>query len=186
MNAMASQFTGVSIVCSTNCSGANKKKNIKAPRHWPLWGNPPVTGGFPLQRASNAKMFPIDDVIMCRGWAMHANDSNVGMKFLMMGNRMIGYMLKLDASDHLVCNNKPNIHCSDVIWALSRPKWWLSQMSVQHHVQTNNKKYVVAALYYRPPNCEGIPPVACGFLWQKESNAKSVSMPWRQHTLSHF
>ena len=27
-------------------------------------GNPPVTDGFPSQRASNAKMFPSDDVIM--------------------------------------------------------------------------------------------------------------------------
>ena len=27
-------------------------------------GNPPVTGGFPSQRASNAEMFPFDDVIM--------------------------------------------------------------------------------------------------------------------------
>ena len=26
--------------------------------------NPPVTGGFPSQRTSNAKMFPFDDVIM--------------------------------------------------------------------------------------------------------------------------
>ena len=30
LSAMASQITGVSIVCST--------ENIKAPRHWPLWG----------------------------------------------------------------------------------------------------------------------------------------------------
>ena len=28
----------VSIVCSTVCSGADRKKNIKAPRQWPLWG----------------------------------------------------------------------------------------------------------------------------------------------------
>ena len=30
-------------------------ENIKAPRHWPLWGESPVTGGFPLQRACNAE-----------------------------------------------------------------------------------------------------------------------------------
>ena len=35
MNAMASQITGVAIVYPTVCSGA---ENIKAPRHWPLWG----------------------------------------------------------------------------------------------------------------------------------------------------
>ena len=30
------KYTGVSIVCSTVCSGADK--NIKAPRHWTFWG----------------------------------------------------------------------------------------------------------------------------------------------------
>ena len=57
----ASQITGASIVCSTVCSGASQR-NIKAPRHWPLWGestgdrwNPPVTGGFPPQRVSHAE-----------------------------------------------------------------------------------------------------------------------------------
>ena len=36
-SAMASQITGVPIVCSTVCSGADQE-NVKAPRHWPLWG----------------------------------------------------------------------------------------------------------------------------------------------------
>ena len=31
------------------------KENIKAPWHWTLWGESPETGGFPLQRASNAE-----------------------------------------------------------------------------------------------------------------------------------
>ena len=31
------------------------KENIKAPRHWPLCGNSPVTGEFPAQMASNAE-----------------------------------------------------------------------------------------------------------------------------------
>ena len=33
-------------------------ENIKAPRHWPLYGE------FPAQRASNAEMFPFGDVII--------------------------------------------------------------------------------------------------------------------------
>ena len=37
MNVMVSQITGVSIVYSTVCSGADQR-NIKGPRHWPLWG----------------------------------------------------------------------------------------------------------------------------------------------------
>ena len=43
---------------------AQIKENIKAPCRWPLCGNSPVTGEFPTQRVSNAKMFPCDDVIM--------------------------------------------------------------------------------------------------------------------------
>ena len=50
----ADQVTAFPIVCSTVCSGADKK-NSKAPRHWPLWGNPLVTSGFPWQRASYAE-----------------------------------------------------------------------------------------------------------------------------------
>ena len=34
---MESEITGVSIVYSTVGSDADKK-NIKAPHHWPLWG----------------------------------------------------------------------------------------------------------------------------------------------------
>ena len=36
MSTMASQITGISMVCSTVCSGA--KNPTKTPRHWPLWG----------------------------------------------------------------------------------------------------------------------------------------------------
>ena len=63
MDAMVSQITGVSTVCSVVCLGANQKDQSS-----PVTGlcdrNPPVTGGFPSQRASNAEMFPFDDVIM--------------------------------------------------------------------------------------------------------------------------
>ena len=36
-------------------------------------GNSPMTGEFPTQRASDAKMFPFDDVIMLG--ALHISDS---------------------------------------------------------------------------------------------------------------
>ena len=52
MSAMVSQITGVSIICSADCSG-QIKENIKAPRYWTLWVE--VTGGFPSQRANNAE-----------------------------------------------------------------------------------------------------------------------------------
>ena len=43
---------------------AKINENIKATRHWPLWGDPPVTSGFCSQRARNAEIVPFDGVIM--------------------------------------------------------------------------------------------------------------------------
>ena len=36
MSVMASQITGISVACST--VSVQIKENIKAPSHWPLWG----------------------------------------------------------------------------------------------------------------------------------------------------
>ena len=63
MSAMASQITGVSIVCSTACSGGDKKTS-KLRVTGLIEGNPPVTGGFFSRTASYKRMFPFDDLIM--------------------------------------------------------------------------------------------------------------------------
>ena len=57
MSVIASQITGVSIVYSAVCSGADKKKTSKLRVTGLCAGNSPVTGEFPAQRASNAEMF---------------------------------------------------------------------------------------------------------------------------------
>ena len=57
MSTMAIQITGVSIVCSSVCPGADTK--IKAPGHWPLWGESIGDRCFPSQRASNAEIVSI-------------------------------------------------------------------------------------------------------------------------------
>ena len=54
MTTMASQITSLTVVYSIVYSDADKK-NIKAPRHWPLCGEFTGTGEFPVQRASNAE-----------------------------------------------------------------------------------------------------------------------------------
>ena len=54
MSAIASQITSVSIVCSTVCSRADQRTS-KLSVSGLCKGNPPVTGGFPSQRASNAE-----------------------------------------------------------------------------------------------------------------------------------
>ena len=58
MSAMASQITSLTIVYSTVIRAQFQEK-IKAPRHWPLWGE------FPAQMASNVETFSI-------WWRRHA------------------------------------------------------------------------------------------------------------------
>ena len=62
---MVSQITSFTTVYSTVYSGADKKNTSKLRVTGLCEGNSPVTGEFPAQRASNAEMFPFDDVIMC-------------------------------------------------------------------------------------------------------------------------
>ena len=56
MNVLASQVTGVSIVCSTVCSGADQRKYQSS-------ASLAFVGGI-HRWASYTEMFPFDDVIM--------------------------------------------------------------------------------------------------------------------------
>ena len=68
MGAMASQITNVSIVCFAVCSGTDQRKKIKHRVPSLCEGSPPVAGGFPSQRASNAENVSI-------WWRRHENSS---------------------------------------------------------------------------------------------------------------
>ena len=70
MSAMASQIQASPLLAQPFV-GAQFKENTKAPRHWPLRGNPPLTGGFPDFQVTGPhkgpvtrKIFPFYDVIM--------------------------------------------------------------------------------------------------------------------------
>ena len=53
--------------CLLNCRFRHRSKKTSKLRVTGLCvGNSPVTGGFPAPKASNAEMFPFDDVIMHR------------------------------------------------------------------------------------------------------------------------
>ena len=56
MSTMAYQITGVSVVCSVVCSGADQRKQQSSAS--------PVIGGSPHKGPVTPKMFPFDDVIM--------------------------------------------------------------------------------------------------------------------------
>ena len=83
MSMMASQITGILIVYSTVCSGADQKVNIKAPLHWSVWGE--FTGGrwiprshpwIPRTKASDAEHVSIwrrhyeNRKYRCRRWVL--------------------------------------------------------------------------------------------------------------------
>ena len=55
MSAMASQITGVSIICLTVCWGAGQRKSQSSTSLVPVRGDPPVSGGPHSQRASDAE-----------------------------------------------------------------------------------------------------------------------------------
>ena len=63
MSAMSSQITGVSIVFSNVCSGADQRKHQSSASGL-YEGNSPVTVNSPHKRSVARKMFPFDDVIM--------------------------------------------------------------------------------------------------------------------------
>ena len=64
MRAMASQITGVSIVCSTVCSSADQNK-FEPPRHWPLRrGNHQRPMDSPNKGPVTQKMLPFADIDM--------------------------------------------------------------------------------------------------------------------------
>ena len=64
MGTMASQTTSLTIVHSSVYSGADKRKHQSSASLTFVRGIQPVTSEFPAQMASNAEMFPFDDVIM--------------------------------------------------------------------------------------------------------------------------
>ena len=66
MSAMASQITSVSFCLLNGLFRLRSKKASKLRFTGLCEGNPPVTGGFPSQRAVTRKMFPFDDVSMPR------------------------------------------------------------------------------------------------------------------------
>ena len=71
MSTLASQITGVSMVCSTVCSGADQRKHessaslafVGGIHRWPV--------NAPHKEPVTRKMFPFDDVIMIRPRGCH-------------------------------------------------------------------------------------------------------------------
>ena len=56
---------------------AQIKENTKAPCHWPLEGNPHVTGVYPHKGPITRKMFPFDNIIVINKMSTDSQCNNV-------------------------------------------------------------------------------------------------------------
>ena len=78
------------------------KENIKAPRHWPLWGEFTGTGEFPIQRASNAENVFI--------WWCHHGPKRLDFNSSLFINALQGTiwkaMIKCEYSENDKCRSK--------------------------------------------------------------------------------
>ena len=75
ISAIASQITGVSIVCWT-VHQMQIKENSKAPRHWLCAWNSPMTSEFPAQKASYTENVSIwwrhhDSLVLTKAFALY-------------------------------------------------------------------------------------------------------------------
>ena len=74
MSAMASQITGVSMICTTACSSADQRSKLRVTCL--CEGNSPVTGEIALLRASNAKTVSVwrrHYEIYAASWVFNSN-----------------------------------------------------------------------------------------------------------------
>ena len=64
MSAMASRITGISMVCSTFCSGTYQRKQQSSASLAFVWGIHRWPANYPHKGPVTRKMFPFDNVIM--------------------------------------------------------------------------------------------------------------------------
>ena len=112
---------------------AQTKENMKAPRHWPLWGEFTGERRIPRTKGSNAELFPFDDVIMFYG-----DTSEVRLPA-----RLTNYCLKSFESYGARVWNLLPAPCwmgvsfntfKNVIKTWSGPTWKLTSLSYHNHV----------------------------------------------------
>ena len=195
MNAIASQITGVWIICSTVCSGADQRKHqgsasldfLRGIHRWPMDSHHkgPVT----------RKMFPIDDVIMnCSNKS--GNNTFSGCFYLTIIliplNFHVCHFTNNDFSVHSCAysfkDHFRNSLIIEIAFLKSLPWRHNGHPDVSNHrrldslfnylFRLKSKETWITALLAL---CEGKPPVTGGFPSQRASNVEIVCTWWHNH-----
>ena len=109
MCAMASQITGVSIVCSTVCSGADQRKYRSSPSLAFVRGIHRCPVNYPHKGPVTRKLFPFDDVIIDRLFNLplftgcnNSMSSMLGLEIIGISKRIPWNMLNISVSDNSI------------------------------------------------------------------------------------
>ena len=199
MSPMASQITGVSIVCSNVYSGADRRKHRSSTSLAFVRGIQRSSVDSPHKGPVTLKMFPFDDVIMI-----------MRSPLLLDTGRTVSRQWQHRSTWQRRCSEKkkfPSPYLSALSLFRNTPhrRWWLQLESrsngwlqwrhSQWHCTSNhpaNRLFVQA--FFRLTSketlkpvllsmCEEIWPVTNGFPSQTNSDVESASMTWRHHRL---
>ena len=91
------------------------KESIKAPRHWPLWGE--FTGDFPAQRASNAENVSICDIMVSAIYTI------IGLKLMaycLFGTKILR-LLSIAIMENSTMYETMNRYCLNPLQSLALP-----------------------------------------------------------------
>ena len=131
-------------MCTQSFIQAQIKGNIKAPRHWPLWGEFTVTGEFPLQRAVTRKSFHLmtSSCIHPTPWAQsnisyvffhHVPDENNIIRIIITGLCYSAIKIQSECV-HMILNPSDN-ECIQTFLC----SWW------RHQIKTFSALLVICA-----------------------------------------
>ena len=197
MSTMASQITSLTIAYSSVDSSANQREHQSSASLAFVRGIHRPLVISPHKGPETQKMFPFDDVIMCR-MCVKSTDAKIQSisKYIstihiiniciqtnnqFMHTRTTNSLPWIRLSEIELCIlcaviccqiQIPKWHYNDAIWASSRPKSRATRLLIQQFVQFNNNENTKTPHYMPYPGDRW-------FTLKDVSNAESVSMSWR-------
>ena len=151
-------------------------ENIKAPCHWPLWSDSPVTGEFPSQRPSNAENVFI--------WRHHHEglSSDTSLLVLIMGTIRCQAIIWWDGDSvngRTQTSSPPQFKRGVISTLMTR-----AAGQIKSPANFGNRLFRLISKEASRLRIMGPYPITGIFSWQKTNDAESVSMSWRHHSLT--